>query len=240
MMVGRPLSGEKFARLTVAHGRWNAGAPAVFHPAHLSFSMFSRKRTNPDAQGTASFPSELLNAAWNEGSPTKVSKRDSLWYGKGRRPATKRKKHAESEKRTEGGGVDDPPGWQSEDSRSTVTMGSSQVDDGSAHSGSDAQRASSPSFHEGLGSCAQPLIDPATDSEPDELGSDSSNHDEELEIYVDSVNSEVAGFDYIGGKVYVVQGWDSVRRKTTVSPSVHQSSRDAEGSLTGRVVSPGV
>ncbi|TEB27979.1 hypothetical protein FA13DRAFT_1633913, partial [Coprinellus micaceus] len=39
--------------------------------------------------------------------------------------------------------------------------------------------------------------------------------DEELEIYVDAMNSEVAGFDYIGGKVYVVQGWDSSRCQTT-------------------------
>jgi hypothetical protein len=217
MMVRRPLSGERFAHLTVTRMQIVSCNSTAHRQALFSSKMFSHKRLNAEAEGTRSFPSKLLDDALNEGSPTKISKHDSLWYGQGRRAAPRRKNHMQGAENPVATWLEDLSGQRSDDSI--------QVEEGSVDGGRSSW---SPMLDDGPGldQDSPPLTDTATKSDGFDSPSDNpdirSNHDEELEIYVDTMNSEVAGFDYVGGKVYVVQGWDSSRCQTTVSPLVVQ------------------
>lgn len=58
---------------------------------------------------------------------------------------------------------------------------------------------------------ADSFDDPRTDFEPDDDGSKG------LEVYADAVGSNVAGFSHISDRIFVVQGWNTVKGESTVS-----------------------
>lgn len=62
-----------------------------------------------------------------------------------------------------------------------------------------------------------PNLEVSADSEMD-LNSipDRDEPDAELDAYVEGINAYVAGFYYLEGNVFAVQGWDSVKQQATV------------------------